>query len=54
MNTAEKIQIVLNSLNQLTIKGRQNLDYLLGSIQLLEQIKQEVEEKPNDNKPNQD
>ncbi len=53
MDTKTKLQIVINTLDQITVNSKKNLDYLLGSIQTLEQIKRELEAKTNDDKPDQ-
>lgn len=34
----QKLTAVINTLNHVEVKGRQNLDALLGSIQMLEQV----------------
>lgn len=44
MDTLTKIKITINTLNQVAVSGKKNLDYLLGSIQLLEQVIREQEE----------
>lgn len=51
MNTTEKIKIVLNTLNTITVSGRKNLDCLLGSMQVLEQVIKEMEANTDDAKP---
>lgn len=48
MNSTEKIKIVLTTLNTITVSGRKNLDCLLGSMQVLEQVIKELEAKTND------
>ena len=60
MNTIQKIQVVINTLNLVTVCGKKNMDYLLGSIQTLEQVKGELEQakakveaKPDDDKTDQ-
>lgn len=42
MDAKAKIQIVINTLNQVQVSGKKNLDFLLGSIQTLEQVKHEL------------
>jgi hypothetical protein len=51
MTTIQKIQIIVNTLNQVTVSGKKNLDYLLGSIQTLEQVMKEMEAASNDETP---
>lgn len=38
MNIQATIQAVINTLGKIEVKGRENLDYLLGAILTLEQI----------------
>ena len=53
MDTKSKIQVVINTLNQVSVSGKKNLDFLLGSIQTLEQVKRELEAS-TDEQNNQD
>lgn len=53
MDTKSKIQVVINTLNQVQVSGKKNLDFLLGSIQTLEQVKNELGAN-TDEKSNQD
>ena len=48
MDTKAKIQIVINTLNQVQVCGKKNLDFLLGSMQTLEQVKKELEANTDD------
>ena len=41
----ENIQYVINSLNALTVSGKDNLNHLLGSMMLLEKIKASLNAK---------
>lgn len=41
----ENIQYVINSLNTLTVSGKDNLNHLLGSMMLLEKIKASLNAK---------
>ena len=47
MDVITKVLVTINTLNQVTVNGKKNLDYLLGSIQTLEQVKRELEENAN-------
>ena len=42
MQTCERIQAVINTLNQITVSGYDNMNKLLGSMQTLTQIKNEL------------
>lgn len=52
----EIIQIIIKSLNQIEIKGAENLDRMLGCIQGLERLDAALEGTKNDhnNEPKQD
>lgn len=51
MDIQKAIQTVINTLNQIEIRGIRNMDYLLGAVRLLEQIKQETEVKEDAGDP---
>ena len=38
MNMKEQIQIILNTLNQISVSGRRNIDLLLGAMIALERL----------------
>lgn len=42
MNTTDKIQAVLNTLDQLTVAGHENWNMLLGCWQTLQEVKKEM------------
>lgn len=42
MNTLETLQAVINTLNQVSVSGYENLNRLLGSIQTLDKLKNEL------------
>lgn len=52
MGAANTIQNVINTLNRVSVCGADNLNWMLGSIQTLERVKNELTEqeakKPND------
>lgn len=53
MDAKTRLRVVINTLDKITVCGKKNLDYLLGSIQALEQIIRELEAKTDDDKPDQ-
>lgn len=53
MNTVEKVQAVINTLNKVTVSGYNNMSHLLGCIQTLDQVKKELEAKPDADVPSQ-
>lgn len=42
MNTIDKIQAVLNTLDQITVAGHENWNMLLGCWQTLQEVKKEM------------
>lgn len=48
MNKKETLTVVIHTLNQITVCGAGNLDKLLGSIQVLERLRNESEAKASD------
>ena len=46
----QKIALIINTLNQIEVKGSDNLDKLLGSIQALEKMLIDMEEDKNEGK----
>ena len=55
-NTATLVRLVISTLNDVEIKGKHNMEKLLGSINALETISaamdSHIEEKPNKEKSN--
>ena len=49
----ENLQYILNSLNAINVNGKDNLNYLLGSIMVLEKIKASLKAQKleQENKP---
>ena len=45
MNTKDTLTVVIHTLNQITVCGAGNLDKLLGCIQVLERMKNELAAK---------
>lgn len=45
MDKVATIQAVINTLNIITVSGEQNLNRLLGSIQVLTQLKADIEKQ---------
>lgn len=46
MNAATTIQAVVNTLNTISVSGAHNLSSLLGCIQILNGLREELESKP--------
>ena len=53
MQTCERIQAVINTLNQITVSGYDNMNKLLGSMQTLTQIKNELSEGDDKKAPSE-
>jgi len=48
MNIATTLQAVINTLNRIPVSGAENLDGMLGCIQVLEQLKHDIENAAKD------
>lgn len=46
MNLSELVKVVISTLNTVEVKGKENLDALLGSINALETVVQAMEAMP--------
>lgn len=42
MNTLEKLQVIENTLERVTVSGSQNMSWVLGCIEMLREIKKEM------------
>ena len=49
MDIMQRIRVILNTLGLVEVRGKQNLDFLLGCIKALESILQELTERGQDN-----
>ena len=49
MDINQRIRAVINTLCQVEVKGRQNLDFLLACIKALENLLQELNERGDGN-----
>lgn len=48
MNIATTLQAVINTLNRIPVSGAENLDGMLGCIQVLEKLKDDIEKAVED------
>ena len=46
----QKIVLTINTLNQIEVRGKQNLNYMLGCIQTLESIIEDIGQEEQENK----
>lgn len=44
MKTLEKLQVIENTLERVTVSGSQNMSWILGCIEMLREIKKELME----------
>ena len=44
MKTLEKLQVIENTLERVTVSGSQNMSWILGCIEMLREIKKEMME----------